>query len=202
MTEAGQTPPEEETAATPESGHGAVGDGIRTLRKLHQKTLKEVSAETGLSIGYLSQVERNKSSPSIKALHAISRALGVNITWFFGAASEREAQQYIVRREQRRELRFESGISDFLLSQRATSELELLWCRFEPGSTSGDAPYSHTGEEAGVVVSGEFALMIDDTWHILGAGDSFSFPSYLPHKYMNPSRRATEIVWAITPPTY
>ena len=180
----------------------AVGNAIRTLRKLRQRTLKEVAADTGLSIGYLSQVERNKSSPSVKALHVISRALGVNITWFFGASSEQDTEQYVVRGDARKELRFETGISDFLLSQRQNTELELLWCRFEPGSSSGDDAYSHNGEEAGVVVTGEFAIMIDDTWHILKAGDSFAFPSYLPHKYMNPGRRVAEVVWAITPPTY
>lgn len=179
-----------------------VGDAVRTLRESQQKTLPELAAETGLSTGYLRQVERNHSSPSVKALHAISRALGVNITWFFGAAGDDARQNYIVRRDQRRALQFESGVTDYLLSQRGDSELELLWCRFEPGSTSGDEPYSHGGEEAGVVVSGEFAIMIADTWHILAAGDSFSFPSHLPHKYMNPGRRPAEIVWAITPPTY
>lgn len=179
----------------------AIGDSIRTLRKLNQMTLKQVAAETGLSIGYLSQVERNQSSPSVKALHAISRAFGVNITWFFGGGGG-GAQDYIVRRDERKELRFESGISDFLLSRRTDTELELLWCRFEPGATSGDEPYSHNGEEAGVVVAGEFAIMIDDRWNILGPGDSFAFPSNLPHKYMNPGRRVAEVVWAITPPTY
>ena len=180
----------------------AVGTELRTLRKLQQKTLKDLAADTGLSIGYLSQVERNKSSPSVKSLHTISRALGVNITWFFGSSNSADQQQYILRSHERKELRFESGISDFLLSQRSTSELELLWCRFEPGSTSGEEPYSHQGEEAGVVVSGEFALMIDGRWHMLEAGDSFSFPSHLEHKYKNPGRRTAEIVWAITPPTY
>lgn len=185
-----------------EPQHHDIGEAIRTLRKLQRKTLKEMATETELSVGYLSQVERNKSSPSVKALHAISRALGVNITWFFGASGEGSNREYVVRRADRRELDFETGITDYLLSQRPGSELELLWCRFEPGSSSGDEPYSHNGEEAGVVVSGEFAIMIDDTWHILATGDSFSFPSYLPHKYMNPGRRPAEIVWAITPPTY
>lgn len=179
-----------------------VGDAIRTLRKLQRKSLKELAAETGLSTGFLSQVERNISSPSIKALHAISRGLGVNITWFFGASGDDARKDYIVRRSEWRELRFESGITDYLLSQREASQLGLLWCQFEPGSTSGDEPYSHDGEEAGVVVRGEFAIMIDDTWYVLAAGDSFSFPSHLPHKYMNPGRRPAEVVWAITPNTY
>ena len=179
-----------------------VGDAIRTLRKLQQKSLKQLAAESGLSTGFLSQVERNISSPSIKALHAISRGLGVNITWFFGASGDNARQDYIVRRSEWRELRFESGITDYLLSQREDSQLELLWCQFEPGSTSGDEPYSHKGEEAGVVVRGEFAIMIDDTWHVLATGDSFSFPSHLPHKYMNPGRRTAEVVWAVTPSTY
>jgi len=202
MTEGKRTARRDEDTDLDRVSEHAVGNAIRTLRKLKQRTLKEVAVDTGLSIGYLSQVERNKSSPSVKALHAISRALGVNITWFFGDAAERNSEQYVVRRDARNELRFETGISDFLLSQREGSQLELLWCRFEPGSSSGDDAYSHNGEEAGVVVTGEFAIMIDDTWHILKAGDSFSFPSYLPHKYMNPGRRVAEVVWAITPPTY
>lgn len=200
MTDTGTT--SMEPALADVTDQHTIGEAIRTLRKLQQKTLKDMARETGLSIGYLSQVERNKSSPSIKALHAISRTLGVNITWFFGSLANSEADQYIVRRDQRKELRFESGISDFLLSQRPGSELELLWCQFAPGSSSGDEPYSHPGEEAGIVVAGEFAIMIDETWYILGTGDSFSFPSHLPHKYMNPGRRTTQIVWAITPPTY
>lgn len=179
-----------------------IGNEVRTLRKLRQKTLKGLALETGLSIGYLSQIERNKSSPSVNALHTISRALGVNITWFFGGVGANEQQQYVTRARRRKELRYESGITDFLLSQRTNSELELLWCRFEPGSTSGDQPYSHDGEEAGVVVTGEFALCLDGRWHLLEAGDSFAFPSHIPHRYKNPGRKTTELVWAITPPTY
>src|SRR5699024_7017274 len=74
-----------------------IGNEVRTLRKLRQKTLRQLSKEAGLSIGYLSQVEREKSSPSVKALHAISRALGVNITWFFGQTQRKEQEKYIKR---------------------------------------------------------------------------------------------------------
>lgn len=182
-------------------GH-SVGANIRTLRRLCQKTLQQLADETGLSIGYLSQIERDKTSPSVKALHTVSRALGVNITWFFEASNCSQEEEYITRTEQRKKLHFNSGNTDFLLSRQDSLNLELLWCVFEPGSTSGDGPYEHTGEEAGVVITGEFALCINGQWYLLEAGDSFSFPSHFPHSYKNIGRMTTVVVWAITPPTY
>ena len=95
-----------------------VGQEIKDLRRASNVTLSELSNATGLSKGYLSQIERSISSPSIKALHSISRALGVNISWFFPSPSEDddEFREFVVRRDRRRKLDFESGIRDELLS--------------------------------------------------------------------------------------
>ena len=57
-------------------------------------------------------------------------------------------------------------------------------------------------EEAGLVVSGRLDLWIDGVEVRLEAGDSFSFPSTLPHRYRNPGRGGTVVVWAMTPPSY
>lgn len=198
--------PRPETAEPAPSGDPdiqKIGGEIRGLRKARGMTLSELAEKSGLSIGYLSLLERDRATPSINALHAISRALGVTISWFFDAnAAPVEERGFVVRRARRRRLEFSAGIVDELLSPSLEGALELLSSRFPPGASSGDAPYTHTGEEAGVVVRGTLELWVDGKHFVLKAGDSFGFPSSLPHRYWNPGSEETEVIWAITPPSY
>lgn len=181
-----------------------VGSEIRSLRNARDITLHDLATSTGLSIGYLSQIERGISSPAVDALHAISRALGVTISWFFKPSDEQSTieRDIVVRAGQRRRLKFNSGITDELLSPNLDRQLELLRCTFAPGATSGDAAYSHRGEETGIVISGRLEVWVGDKHFMLEEGDSFAFESHLPHRYRNPGRTKTVVIWAITPPSY
>ncbi len=182
-----------------------LGSKMRELRKTLGFSLADLAEKTGLSVGYLSQVERDKSNPSVKTLHDISRALGVNITWFFAGEKETQARENtgpVVRVGDRKKIRYGIDICDELLSPKRNEKLELIWSEFEPGSTSGHDPYSHEGEEAGVVLSGVLDLTIGEETYRLEAGDSFGFQSTSPHRYENPGTTTTVVVWAITPPTY
>ena len=181
-----------------------IGHEIRDLRKAKDMTIAELGSRAGLSVGYLSQIERGVSSPSVKALHAISRAMDVTISWFFSPSIEGEdnLRDVVVRAANRRRLTFKSGITDELLSPNLRREIELLRCVFPPGSESGQEPYTHQGEEAGIVISGTLRLWIDNDEVILQAGDSFAFESDKPHRYDNPSDEETVVIWAITPPSY
>ncbi len=180
-----------------------LGREIRGLRKAKGMTLEALAAASGLSMGYLSLLERDHATPSINALHAISRALGVTISWFFDAGAVPESERdVLVRRGRRRRLDFSPGIIDELLSPSLDGQLELLASRFSPGASSGEKPYTHTGEEAGVVIRGRLELWVDDKIFVLEAGDSFGFPSTLPHRYRNPGPDEAEVIWAITPPSY
>lgn len=181
-----------------------VGSEIKLLRRLRKITLARLSAATTLSTGYLSQIERGISTPSIKALHDISAALGVSIGWFFsdtdpGPAEERD---YVVRKDHRRRISHGGGISDYLLTPSLKSDLEVLLSTFSPGSSSGDEPYTHVGEEAGVVLSGALEIWIGDRFFRLSEGDSFNFKSTIPHRYRNPGDIDAVVVWVVTPPTY
>jgi transcriptional regulator with XRE-family HTH domain len=173
------------------------------LRKARGFTLAALAESSGLSIGYLSLLERDRATPSIKALHAISHALGVTISWFFEANDAPDAERdLVVRRGRRRRLEYSPGIVDELLSPNLAGALELLSCRFPPGASSGQEPYAHQGEEAGVVIRGRLELWVDGRTVMLEAGDSFGFQSPLPHRYRNPGPDETEVIWAITPPSY
>ena len=189
-------------AVTPRDD-GLIGVKLRTLRQRQDKTLQTVSAATGISVGHLSQLERDLVSPSIKTLHDLSRALGVNISWFFLPQEPGpRVEQYIVRDGQRRHISYADGIDDYQLNSQAVRHLGLLYASFAPGASSGASPYTHEGEEAGVVLSGQLELWIDGASAILAAGDSFSFPSSSPHRYRNPGRVDTVVIWAMTPPSY
>ena len=180
-----------------------VGARMRDLRKAKGMTLQQLSGETGLSVGYLSQLEREQAVPSIRSLNTISRALGVNISWFFPDPDRQASPEgdVIVRASRRSALRFESGIRDELLCPTLGGNLEMLLCTFEPGASSG-ASYAHDGEEAGYVSEGQLELRIEDETYLLNAGDSFHFDCNRPHGYANPSDQRTVVVWSVTPPHY
>ncbi|RKF17100.1 cupin domain-containing protein [Roseovarius spongiae] len=182
----------------------SVGKEIKDLRKASDVTLAQLSRATGLSQGYLSQVERGISSPSVKALHTISRALGVNISWFFRPVSDPNdvLNEYIVRKGNHRMIRFANGITDELLSPNLARGIELLRCTFPPGSQSGKEAYEHKGEEAGFVVAGRLTLWLEGRRIELETGDSFAFESTLPHRYANEGDEEAVIIWSISPPSY
>jgi len=183
---------------------GWVGREIKSLRKAKNLSLQQVAAACGKSIGFLSQVERGLSTPSISDLHQIAEALDVQISWFFpqGGAAEPSDGGVVVRKARRRRLAFASGISDFLLSPNLDGPLELLWSVMEPGSDSGHDSYEHEGHEAGVVLRGSLELWVGEQYFKLEEGDSFSFASRTPHRYRNSGETQTELVWVVTPPSY
>lgn len=203
LQRAGRPAPTAEDRPPATGDERRIGREIRSLRKARGYTLAVLAERCDLSVGYLSLLERDMSTPSINTLHAVSRALGVTISWFFDAgAGPAEEREYVVRRTRRRRLDYSAGIVDELLSPSLAGQLELLASRFPPGSSSGESPYTHTGEEAGVVIRGSLELWVDGRVFTLEAGDSFGFPSHLPHRYRNPGLDEAEVIWAITPPSY
>ncbi|NGO55674.1 helix-turn-helix domain-containing protein [Allomesorhizobium camelthorni] len=184
--------------------HPIIGSRVRDLRKAKAMTLQDVGRGTGLSVGYLSQLEREQAMPSIRALSIIARFLGVNINWFFPDPEDEAGAEsaVIVRGNKRRALRFESGIRDELLSPSLAGQLELLLCTFEPGANSGNELYAHRGEEAGYVSKGQLEITIEEDVFLLHEGDSFHFDSSKPHRYRNPGVDRAVVVWAMTPPHY
>lgn len=181
-----------------------ISQQVKGLRKASGLSLAKLATLAGLSQGYLSQIERGLSIPSVKALHSISRALGVTISWFFQPQPPEDdvLQNHIVRAGRRRKLEYENGIVDYLLSPNLERQMELIHCTLPPGAGSGDHPYHHNGEEAGIVIAGQLDLWINDKHARLEVGDSFAFESSAPHRYVNSGDTPTVVIWAVTPPSY
>jgi transcriptional regulator with XRE-family HTH domain len=176
----------------------AVGQRIRDLRRTRAMSLETVAARTDLSIGFLSQIERGLSSPSLRVLATLADVLGVGIAGLFGAKEDAAtAPDAIVTRErQRAELNlWRTGISKQLLSPAGSKgRLNLFLVHMEPGGSTGDELYTHDGEEAGLVIEGEMKLTVDAESWTLKHGDSFRFASRRPHRFSNPSGDSKAVV--------
>ncbi len=193
---------EPEAAIAPDT-EAAVGEQLRELRHAKGMTLTDVAAQAGISLGYLSQIERNQSRLPIGVLRRVSDVLGVHINYFFQreAAGRPEERDIVVRAANRRRMTFTGlGISEELLTPNLKGPLEMLMSTIEPGADSED--YSHDGVEAGLVVQGALDLWVSGRRFRLEAGDSFSFRSTEVHRCANPGSVKTRVVWVITPPHY
>lgn len=176
----------------------AVGQRIRDLRHEHKLSLETIADRTDLSIGFLSQIERGLSSPSLRVLATLADVLGVGIAALFGSkpGDDPASGGVVTRPLQRAELKlWRTGISKQLLSPAGTeNRLNLFLVQLEPGGSTGDELYTHDGEEAGLVLEGEMTLTVDaETWS-LKTGDSFRFTSRRPHRFSNPAEDAKAVV--------
>jgi transcriptional regulator with XRE-family HTH domain len=181
----------------------AIGEQLRELRLVKNLTLREVALKAGISVGYLSQLERNHSRLPIGVLKKISDALGVHMNWFFqqGVEGAPEEKDIVVRANQRRRMSFTGlGITEELLSPNLSGPLELLISTIAAGADSED--YSHDGAEAGLVLAGTLDLWVSGRFFRLREGDSFSFKSAEVHRCANPQDVPARVLWVITPPHY
>jgi transcriptional regulator with XRE-family HTH domain len=184
------TPPAE-TALLP-------GQRFRRLRTRRGLSLAQVARATGISVGFLSALERGQMRASVATLRRIARFYHTNILSFFQAAGENPR---LVRPEQRKILQTESGVRMELLAWGNTV-MEPHLFRVKPGGGSGES-YSHEGEEFLHVLRGQFEIWLDSKEHYrLRQGDSLYFESSTPHRWKNPGRAETWLLWINTPPTF
>jgi transcriptional regulator with XRE-family HTH domain len=180
----------------------SVGVDLRALRKNRGLTVTEMSALIGRSIGFISQIERGLSQPSINDLRKIAAIFGVPISFFFSESAAHPSEaRHIVRRDDRRTLGTPAGgVVDQLLSPDLGGSFETLLSEFAPHSELVDAVQRGT-EEAGYVIHGAFEIEISGVWHELRQGDSFRFVGE-PYRWRNRTDAPAILVWVIAPPVY
>jgi len=176
-----------------------IGKRIKQFREEKGLTLKNVSDATGLSVGFLSQIERNITDPSIASLKKIADVLGVKIKEFFEKMPEKKL---VVRRDERNKLLLgNSKIMYELLAPSMDRKMEPLLKVIEPKASSGMVE-GHEGEEFACVLEGTLEVCIGDETYILEEGDSIYFNADQPHLYKNPGVKKCVCIWVTTPPTF
>ena len=181
---------------------GSLGRDLRGLRKAQGITLKELALKIGRSVGFLSQIERGISEPSITDLRGIAKAFDVPVSWFFlFDEDDTPENKFIVRAGARRSLGTrEGGIVEELLSPDLGGSFEMFRSVIEPGARLDETVLRET-EEAGYIVSGTFELWIEDEKFSLTSGDSFRF-EHKPYHWANTGTEPVVIIWVVSPPVY
>ena len=176
---------------------GAIGAQLRQLRTRRGLSLAQVAESVGISIGFLSALERSQMSGSVGTLRKLARFYKTNILEFFEASGASGRQ---VRPPERKVLEAGDGVRMELLAWGDTV-MEPHLFRVAPDAGSGES-YSHEGEEFIYVLRGELTITVDGEGYQLKTGDSFYFESTTLHHWKNPGRRETLLLWVNTPPTF
>src|SRR6202158_1301915 len=176
---------------------GAIGGHLRQLRSRRRLSLAEVAQAVGISVGFLSALERSQMSGSVGTLRKLARFYKTNILDFFDATGASSRQ---VRPEARKVLEAGPGVQMELLAWGNTV-MEPHLFRVAPKAGSGDS-YTHEGEEFLYVLRGQLTITLEDETYRLKTGDSFYFESATPHHWKNPGRTEAWVLWVNTPPTF
>lgn len=174
----------------------SISISIKALRLEKKLTLKEMSERTGLSVSFLSQVERGESSLAITSLNKIAIALGVDITYFF---SPTKTEDFKIAFKDSEPLNVEHSKQTMY---RMSSEFEnraLENYLIEIPAGTGNETVRHVGEEMYYVIEGSLTVYVNDKRYNLEKNDVIHFPSNYPHYYKNTSDALVKILCVVTP---
>jgi DNA-binding transcriptional MerR regulator/uncharacterized cupin superfamily protein len=183
--------------AGPADEQSSIGPRFRKLRMRRRDSLATVANAVGVSIGFLSNLERSQSGASIGIMRKLAQYYGLNILDLFNPI---DGTGPLVRPGDRKSLKGGPGVQmELLASGKITMEPHLF--RVAPGAGSGES-YSHEGEEFLYLVRGRLDMVLGGEQFQLRAGDSFYFSSKTQHRWVNPGKAETIILWINTPPTF
>jgi len=180
----------------------AIGADLRALRKARGLTLVDLADRLGRSVGWLSQVERDKSELSHTDLQALAEELDVSVTLLSRPdGSPAQEDGFIVRSGARRSVGPTiDGLFEELLSPDLTDAFEMVHSTFAPGSKITE-PVSRPTQELGYLVSGRLEIEIDGQTYNVAQGDSFRIRGE-PFRWSNPHDVPAVAIWVIAPPVY
>ena len=181
----------------PEHNGDAIGSRLRQLRTSRGFSLAQVATAAGISVGFLSALERSHMSASVGTLRKLARFYKTNILEFFDPS---QSSSRVVPASKRKVLEAGPGVRMELLAWGNTV-MEPHLFRIGPGAGSGES-YSHEGEEFLYVLRGQLLISVEDEEYKLKAGDSFYFESTTRHQWRNPGTTETSVLWINTPPTF
>ena len=182
----------------PKAKRTGIGPRLARLRHELGLTLAGVARQTGVSVSFLSSLERGYSSASIATLQKLARLYRTNVLSFF---ADEDNSRRLVRSRDRKVLKPNTGVEMHLLAS-GNKMMEPHMFRIAPGAGSGGS-YSHEGEEFIFVLQGKLEVWLDEVErYVLCGGDSLYFESTKAHRWQNLSEKETSLLWVNTPATF
>jgi DNA-binding transcriptional MerR regulator len=189
-------------STSPDADPQVDGRLLRRLRAERGLSLRDASRRAGVSVSFLSALERGVSGASVSTLQRLTAAYGTTMLGLFEPAIDPDAER-LVRADERRALRLNDGAVRIEQLAHAPRQLEPHLFVLAPGATS-DGPYAHEGEEFLYLLSGAVTIWLgdDERYRLDRIGDTLTFPSTVPHRWRNDAGGETRLLWINTPPTF
>ncbi|HHT36272.1 MAG: helix-turn-helix domain-containing protein [Candidatus Wallacebacter cryptica] len=177
-----------------------IGEKIKRLRILNGLTQEELADRCELTKGFISQVERDLTSPSIATLVDILESLGTNLRDFFND----RIQEKIVFKTDDQFTKEDTELLhriDWIVPNAQKNMMEPILVTLEPGgSTSPQDP--HEGEEFGYVLKGHIYIHLGKQKHKASAAECFYFEPNVVHYLTNAGKSKAKVLWVSTPPSF
>jgi len=179
-----------------------IAEKLKAFRLANRMTLKQLASKAGCTDAYLSQLERGRANPSIMILKKIASALQVKVVDFF-LESEIDENDVVCQERERVNIRFKQGDAkiQMLVRNIQNKRMQPFYTTIEAGGGS-KGPYSHIGEEFGIVLQGELKVNLNGKPYRVKKNESFYFSSQESHSWSNPGKRKTIVIWVVSPPTF
>jgi transcriptional regulator with XRE-family HTH domain len=159
--------------------------------------MRALARLSGLSTNALSMIERGRTSPSVSTLYKLAEALGVPITAFFRTEPPRE--KVVFRKAgQRSRVQFQRGLWEGLGGESFIGRVEPFMLTLEGGATSGPHGLVHSGHEFVICLSGQLEYEVEEQRFTLQPGDSLLFASRLRHRWRNPGKTISDILFVLS----
>ena len=175
----------------------SLGQALRQRRKALGKTMKQVAQEAGLSEGFISQIERGLSTPSLISLYNVANTLGISIEAFL-PQNPQPAHSMVSRASERQGCSIDAEERVYQILQRGFPDARLNSCitHMPPGYVSELT--RHEGEDFLYLIEGEMLYEVGGREYRLRAGDTLHFPASLPHRARNVGVAEARELWVGT----
>ncbi len=177
------------------------GNKLRLVRERKNMTLKDVAGQAGVSESLVSQIERNRVSPSIDTLIAIADVLNLDLEYLFRDLKNNSAVSIV--KPQDRNVMIIKGVEyqqlSFIPDSDINPSVEAFLLDIPPGKEKGDLEFGHPGREMGTITEGRGELIYGTSTYQLETGDTVSYSSDIPHIIRNNGNEPLKAMWIITP---
>lgn len=177
-----------------------IGEKIKALRVKKNLTQEELADRCELTKGFISQLERDLTSPSIATLMDILEGLGTNLRDFFNEVTE---EKIVFHKDDA----FETVNEDlkytlrWIIPNAQKNLMEPIFINLEAGGRTKE-DYPHEGEEFGYVLQGTIFVHIGNEKHKVKKGESFYYKTNSDHSVSNAGKTDATFIWVSTPPNF
>ena len=175
-----------------------IGGKLKELRTQNNLTQEELADRSELSKGFISQIERNLTSPSIATLTDILECLGSNLKEFFSNVEDEKIvfrkEDFFVKEDKERTIKW-------IVPNAQKNDMEPIIITIEAdGRSAVEDP--HSGEEFGFVLSGNVNVVLGKNKYKAKKGESFYYEANTVHYLENAGKTPAVVIWVCTPPNF